>query len=297
MSPMSDSRARIHPTAIVEGECDFADGVEVGPYCVVRGRVRLGKGVRLVANVQLNGPVEIGDETVIYPFASIGFPPQDVKFKPGHATAGVRVGKGCQVREQVTLHAATKADIPTSVGDNCFLMVGSHLGHDARIGNHVTLVNNVLLAGHAEVGDNVTLGGAAAVHQFSRIGRLAFISGAVAVAMDIPPFCLSADRNHIHGINLVGLRRAGVARDQITLVRRAFRKVFRPTLPRQEMIAALKDIGKDSPLVMEMAQFVESSKRSIAAGTARPPRALITWLHYARRGEHLEGIDAVEGED
>ena len=274
MSAMS--KAVIHPTAIVGKECQLGEGVEIGPYCVLSGQVTIGAGARLQSHVQIQGPVEIGSGTRLFPFTSIGSRPQDVKWKDDHVTAGVRIGRDCQLRENVTINAATKPDVPTSVGDRCFLMVGSHLGHDARIGNEVVLVNNVLLAGHCHVADNVTMGGVSAAHQFSRIGRLAFVSGMVAVAMDIPPFCLAGARNQIHGINQVGLRRAGIPRDQITLVRKAFRKVFRVSLPRKEMIAALEDIGRECPLVKEMAEFVAQSKR---LHRLRHP----SQLHFRRR--------------
>jgi len=293
MSAMADTAHRIHPTAIVGKECELAADVEVGPYCVVSGKVSLGQGVRLIAHVHVNGPAVIGAGTTIYPFASLGLGPQDLKYKPGQPTGGIKVGQNCQVREHVTIHAATKPDIPTSTGDRAFLMVGSHLGHDVQIGNDVTLVNGTMLGGHAQVGDNATLAGGTAVHQFTRIGRFAFVSG-VPVAMDIPPFCLSADRNQIHGINQVGLRRSGMPREHITLIRKAFREVFRPTLPRAEMIARLEELGATCPPVLEMARFVQDAKRSIAGGTARPPRAMITWMHYARRGTTLEGLESDE---
>jgi UDP-N-acetylglucosamine acyltransferase len=261
------SKPVIHPTAIVGRECELGEGVEVGPYCIVSGRVRLGEGVRLLSHVQISGPVEVGENTRIYPFASLGFPPQDVKWKDGSPTAGVKIGRDCRIRENVTIHLASKPDRPTTVGDSCFLMVASHLGHDARIGNNVTLVNNVLLAGHSEIGDNVTIGGGAGIHQFTRVGRLAFITGLAGVSMDIPPFCVVGDRNTIHGLNLVGLRRNGVPRDHITLLRSAFRSALRVRLPRKEMLAILEELGKDCPPVMEVHDFVASAKRPIAPGT------------------------------
>lgn len=261
------SKAVIHPTAIVGRECELGEGVEVGPYCIVSGRVRLAPGVRLLSHVQISGPVEVGENTKIYPFASLGFPPQDVKWKDGNPTAGVKIGRDCVIRENVTIHLASKTERPTTVGDTCFLMVASHLGHDARIGNGVVLVNNVLLAGHSEVGDNATLAGGVGVHQFARIGRLAFISGLVGVAMDVPPFCVSGARNTLHGINVVGLRRAGFPRDHITLLRKAFRSALRVKLPRKEMLAILRDLGRECPPVMEMAEFVGTAKRAIAPGT------------------------------
>lgn len=263
------SKAVIHPTAIVGRECELGEGVDVGPYCIVGGRVRLAAGVRLVSHVQISGPVEVGENTTIYPFACLGFPPQDVKWKDGNPTAGVKIGRGCILREHVTIHLASKPDRPTTVGDQCFLMVNSHLGHDARVGNNVTLVNNVMLAGHAEVGDNATLAGGAGVHQFTRIGRLAFMTGLVGVSMDVPPFCVVGTRNTIHGLNLVGLRRNGVPREHITLLRDAFGAAFRVKRPRKEMLAVLQDLGRACPPVMEVHDFVASAKRSICMWTSR----------------------------
>jgi len=253
----------IHPTAIVDPQCVLAAGVEVGPHCIISGRVSIGENTRLIAAVHIQGPADIGADNTLYPGACIGFPAQDWKHKPGDATGGVRIGSGCLLREHVTIHAATKPDVPTTLGDKCFLMVGSHLGHDAWVGNNVVLVNHVLLAGHTKVYDNATLAGGTALHQFNRVGRLAFASG-VALAMDVPPFCVAGERNTLNGVNLVGMRRNGISRDDITRVRNAFRDAIRRRLPRQEMIAKLTELGRDCPVVMEMATFVAEAKRPIA---------------------------------
>ncbi len=282
---MPDSTRRIHPTAIIDPQATLGGGVEIGPYCVITGKVSLGAGVRLVAGVHINGPTEIGEGTTVYPGACIGFEGQDVKFKPGMETAGVRIGKNCLIREHVTIHLATKTAAPTTVGDDCFLMANSHVGHDAKVGNRVVLVNAALLAGHSEVGDGATLSGNTAIHQFARVGRLAFLSGGVGQSMDTPPFCIAGERNRVTGINLVGLRRAGIPREQITRVRQAFAKVFRRSLPKAEMLAALDELGKDCPLVAEQAEFVRTAKRPICGGMAKPPRAMVTWLQFLRRGE------------
>lgn len=258
----------IHPSSLVDPSCVLGSGVEVGPNCILRGDVRLGEGVRLVGAVHLEGPVEVGARTVIFPGACLGFPPQDYKFKIGAPTAGVKVGADCLIREHVTIHAASKAPgqgAPTTVGDRCFLMVGSHLGHDARIGNDVILVNNALLAGHTEVGDKATLSGHVGVHQFVRVGRFAFISGLAAIARDVPPFVIAAERNLMFGINVVGMRRNGFAREEIKNVRDAFREAFRTPRPRQEQIAVLREMGSSSAAVKEMAEFVAGSKRGILA--------------------------------
>jgi len=285
----------IHPTAMVSSQARLGDGCEIGPHCVITGPVTLGPGVRLVANVHVSGPVEIGAGTIIYPFACLGFPPQVFKFTPGMPTAGVRVGSGCVIREHVTIHAASKTDAPTFVGDRAYMMVGSHMGHDSRIGDDVILVNGAMLAGHSTVMDRATIGATCGVHQFTRVGRFAFMSGGTAVSMDVPPFCIVSDRQRLAGINRVGLRRSGMPREQITMVDRAFREVFRGHMPRQEQIQRLEELGRDCPPVMEMAVFVREAKRAICPGPGRPPRLLTTWLHFRRRGVEVpEGADDAE---
>ncbi len=257
--------ASIHPTSFIDPQAEIASSVQVGPYCIIRGKVKIADNVTLLNNVTIEGPVEIGSGTTIYPGACIGFPPQDVKFKPGMPTPGVKIGTNNLLREHVTIHAASKMDHPTTVGNNCFLMVNSHLGHDVRIGNNVTMVNGVMLGGHSEIGDNVTLGGGAAIHQFCRVGRLAMIGGVNAMSLDIPPFCIAGTRNLLVGLNAVGLRRNGVSRDEITIMRKAFRAAFGVRVPRQEMLDVLEPLAADSPLVREFRDFIGApTKRGIA---------------------------------
>ncbi len=254
----------IHATASVDPAAQLGRNVKIGPNCIIRGNVTLGDDVELVANVFIEGPTVIGARTILYPGACIGFPPQDYKFKMGMPTAGVVIGEDCLIREHATVHAASKLDAPTRVGNKCFLMVNSHLGHDTVIGNNVVLVNSVLLAGHVQVGDNVTMGGAAAVHQFCRVGRLAMVSGLTAVSLDVPPFCICVNRNDLVGLNAVGLRRNGVPREDITLLRKAFRLALAARLPRQEMLDVLAPLAATSPFVNELREFVATTKRGIA---------------------------------
>lgn len=262
----------IHPTAVVSPECELADDVQIGPLCVLEGAVRLGPGVRLIASVYLKGPLEIGSGTQVWPFACLGAPPQDYKFGPDSITAGVVVGSDCIIREHATVNAATRDDKPTRLGDRVFLMVSSHVGHDAAVGDDVILVNNTTIGGHAQVAAKVTLSGGCMVHQFCRIGRLVFMSGGSGVSSDVPPFCVVSDRQRLGGVNLVGMRRAGMDRDEITAVRRAFREVFRKPVTRAEMLAYLDDEGQRWPAVAEMAEFVRTAERPICAGKGRPPR-------------------------
>jgi len=258
----------VHPSAVVDPRCRLGEGVDIGPGCVLSGDVTLGAGVRLVAGVHLCGPVTIGAGTILYPGACIGFPAQDFKFTMGMPTGGVVIGRDCIIREHVTVHAATKPDVPTTLGDKVFMMACSHAGHDARLGNNVILVNSALLAGHAEIQDNAIMSGNSAIHQFCRIGRMAFLSGNTGNSKDIPPFCISGSRNRIHGLNLVGLRRGGVPRQQITGLRRAFWEVLRPRLPLSEVVSRLQELGKENPLVAEIATFVAASKRGICQGAS-----------------------------
>lgn len=266
MSDPTPAPVRIHPTAIVGPECELGPGVDIGPWCMLAGRVRLGAGVRLVASVQLQGPLEIGANTIIYPYACLGFPPQDFKFKIGDPTAGVRIGPDSIIREHATVHAATKADVPTTLGTRVFMMSCSHVGHDGRIGNNVILANSALVAGHGQIGDNVMMSGNTSLHQFTRVGRLAFISGQEGTSCDVPPFCVVGGRNTINTVNLVGMRRSGMAREHVTGVRDAFWHVLRRNLTKKETIAQLEERGRDCPPVAEMAAFVAESKRAIARG-------------------------------
>ncbi len=261
----------IHPTAIVDKQCELGDGVLIGPQCVLSGRVKLGPNVQLINGVNLFGPVEIGEGCVLYPGACVGFPAQDYKFKLGMATAGVRIGRECIIREHVTVHAATREDVPTRLGDKVFMMASCHAGHDSKVGNNVILVNGALLAGHSEVQDNAIMSGNTALHQFCRVGRLAFVGGLVAMTKDLPPFCVSGARARMHGLNTVGLRRFGMPREDITLLRRAFWEVLRIKLPRQEMVAKLEELGRDCGPVLELAQFVKESKRGICYDAHEAP--------------------------
>lgn len=271
-SPTHHESAEIHASAYVDPEAHLEEGVVIGPRCHVGAGVRLAKGVRLLANVHIEGPATIGEGTTVYPYAVIGMPGQDFKFSPGDPTPGVVVGSGCVIREHVTIHAATKDEHPTTVGDKCYFMVASHVGHDCVVGNGVILVNNALLAGHVTVSDKATLSGNTAVHQFCRVGRLAFISGGVATAMDVPPFCLCDQINATSGLNLVGMRRSGMPKESIDAIRYAFRTVISKSLPRAEAVQTLQELGKADPYVRELADFVAQSKRGIGRGADRNTR-------------------------
>jgi UDP-N-acetylglucosamine acyltransferase len=257
--------ATIHPTAVVSRESEFGEGVQIGPYCTLEGRVRLGEGVRLIGHVYLYGPLEIGPGTIVYPFASMGFPAQDVKFKLGDPTAGAVVGRDCIIREAVTIHAASKVGNPTRVGDRVFMMVNAHVGHDASVGDGVVMVNNSALGGHAIVEERATLGGGVMIHQWGRVGRLAFLTGGVSFSTDVPPYCLAGGRNMVTGLNLIGMRRAGIPGHQITTLRAAFREAYRQGVTRPEMVEIFERAGQTCPPALDMARFIKTCKRSLAS--------------------------------
>lgn len=265
---------KVHPTATVDERARLGEGVEIGPYCIVTGDVTLGPGVRLLTRVSLQGPLTVGAGTVIYPNACIGFEPQDYKFKPGSPTAGVVIGEGCLIREHATVHAATSLQKPTRLGDRVFMMVNAHVAHDAEVRDDAILVNNVAMGGHTELHERAILSGGVVVHQFGRIGRLAMCSGGAVVTNDVPPFCMSAQRNMLVGLNLVGMRRAGMPRSEIDAVRSAYREVFRRNPPRAELLEQLRERGEQSPAVMLMHDFVVASKRSITPVGGRRHRLI-----------------------
>lgn len=254
----------VHPSASVGPEVQLGEGVEIGPRCEIHGRVTLGDGVRLIGNAYLSGPLTVGAGTIIYPFACIGFPGQDVKFKPGDPTPGVSIGENCTLREHITIHAATKPDHPTIIGNRVFMMINSHVGHDSVVGNDVIMVNNACLAGHTLVQDRATLSGNCAVHQFCRIGRLAFVSGLAAVSCDAPPFSIISVRNTIGSINIIGLRRNGFSNEEITAVRQAYRLAFHgKALTKTQRIQVLDELATESKAVAELAEFVRTAKKPL----------------------------------
>ncbi len=271
---------KVHPTAILKGDVQIGDDVEIGPFCVLTGPITLGEGVRLLGSNYLQGPLTIGSKTVLYPHACVGLEPQDIKFKPGDPTAGVAIGSNSILREHVTIHAATKVEVPTRLGDNCFMLANSHIGHDAVVGNFVTMINNSAIGGHAQIGDNVLVAGGAAVHQFCRVGRYALIGGMAGVTTDLPPFCAVVTVNRIGGINRVGLRRAGFPREHITAIVRAFMDILRDPKPRDVMVAELarRAVALNCPPLQEMSDFIAASKRGCTPGMGKAPRDAAAWF-------------------
>ncbi|MBV9858860.1 MAG: acyl-ACP--UDP-N-acetylglucosamine O-acyltransferase [Alphaproteobacteria bacterium] len=216
----------IHPTAIVAPGAALAEDVVIGPYSIVGEHVELGAGVVLQAHVVLSGRTAIGERTRIFPFASIGFEPQDLKYR-GEPSSLV-VGRDNTIREYVTMNPGTEGGgMVTRIGNGCLFMVGAHVAHDCRIGDHVVMANNATLAGHVVIEDYAVLGGLSAVHQFVRIGRHAMIGGMSGVERDVIPYGqVMGDRARLYGLNIVGMQRRGFSRDDIQGLRNAYHLLF-----------------------------------------------------------------------
>ena len=217
---------RIHPTAIVAPGARLADDVEIGPYCVIGDHVVLGQGVSLKSHIVIDGRTTIGDGTRIFPFASIGHETQDLKYKG--EPSSLEIGRNNTIREHVTMNPGTEGGgMVTRTGDDCLFMVGAHVAHDCRIGDHVILVNNATLGGHVVIEDYAILGGLSAVHQFVRIGRHAMIGGMSGVERDVIPYGLvMGDRARLTGLNIIGMQRRGFSREDIQGLRSAYQFLF-----------------------------------------------------------------------
>jgi UDP-N-acetylglucosamine acyltransferase len=256
--------ATIHPTAIVERGAELGATTVVGPYCHVGPRVQLDDEVRLISHVVVAGHTRIGPGTVIYPFASIGQPPQVLK--PIGDRSELVIGAGNTIREHVTMNPGTGfGNIVTTVGDNGLFMVGVHVAHDCVVGSNVVMANNATLGGHVQVGDFAYIGGLAAVHQFVRIGRHAMIGGMSGVENDVIPYgSVMGDRARLSGLNIVGLKRRGFTREQIHSLRNAYRLLFAQEGTMQERLSDVAELFHDTGPVIDIIDFIRvDSSRAI----------------------------------
>ncbi len=230
----------IHLTAIIGSGAKIGANVEIGPHSIIGGDVTLGDNCVLGANVIIEGTVRIGRENRIGHGAHIGGEPQDLSFSAKTRSA-VEIGDRNRFREYCTIHRGTAEGTATKLGDDNFLMVGAHLGHNCVVGNKVIIANNVLLAGYVTLGDQAFIGGGTSVHQFTRAGRLVMVQGSSAFGKDLPPFTLAAERNSVFGLNVVGLQRAGFTREQTEEIKRAFKLLyFRKLTTRQAVEESTK---------------------------------------------------------
>jgi UDP-N-acetylglucosamine acyltransferase len=257
----------IHPTAIVEKGATLADDVTVGPFSMVGSEVVLGSGVTLISHVVVAGKTEIGAGTRIFPFASIGHQPQDLKYK-GEPS---RLVVGCNnvIREHVTMNPGTEGGgMLTKVGNDCLFMVGAHVAHDCMVGDKVIMANNATLAGHVTVGDYAVLGGLCAVHQFVRIGRYAMIGGMSGVENDVIHYgSVIGNRAHLSGLNIVGMKRRGMSRDDIHALRNAYRLLF---APEGTMMERLEDVAEQFTNHVPVMEIVEFIRTDSSRGVCQP---------------------------
>jgi UDP-N-acetylglucosamine acyltransferase len=253
----------IHATAIVDSKAELYANVEVGPYSIIRGNVSIGSGTVIGPHVMIEPYVTIGENCHIFQYAAIGAPPQSLKFKG--EKSDVRIGRGTIIREFVTIHRGTEfGGGLTEVGEENFLMAYTHIAHDCITGKKVIFANNATLAGHIIVGDYATIGGLVAIHQFVRIGKYAYVGGKSAVGKDIPPYVLAAgDRAKLHGLNSVGLKRHGFSQETLSLLKKAYRIIFRIGITLNEAIERVKAEVEQIPEVASLIDFIESSRRGI----------------------------------
>lgn len=254
---------KIHPSAVVSPKAQIGANVEIGPFCTVGDNVKIGEGTLLKSHVVIDGNTNIGKYNVIFPFASIGLAPQDLKFRGEKSR--VEIGDNNSIREHVTIHLGTQdGSMVTKVGSNCLLMVGVHIAHDCVVGNHAILANNATIAGHVVLGDHVVIGGLSAVHQFVRIGSGAMIGGMSGVEADvIPNGLVMGERAFLAGLNLVGMKRRGIPREEIHALRHFFKEAFEEN--ENQFLARVENLAKNSQsqVVAEVAAFVKSeSSRS-----------------------------------
>lgn len=253
----------LHSTAIVSLKAKIANDVYIGPFCIVGDGVVIKRRTRLLANVVIEGNTEIGEDCIIYPFTSIGLPPQDIKYK--NEKTGVKIGKKNIIREYVTIHrASTGGDGLTEIGDSNFLMAYVHIAHDCKIGSFINMANVATLAGHVTVQSHANIGGLAAIHQFTRIGAYSMVGGFSGIGKDIPPYTVAAGaRAKLHGINATGLKRQGFSDETIRTLKRAYRTLFREKRTMRDALEKIKSELPETAEIKQLVEFIEKSKRGI----------------------------------
>ena len=250
--------ATIHKSAVVEDGAVIGEGVRIGPFCHIGPHAKLGEGVELLSHVVVAGDTEIGARTRIFPFASIGHQPQDLKYK-GEPVRLV-IGEECLIREGVTMNPGTEGGgAETSIGARSVFLANSHVAHDCRLGEGVILSNNVMVAGHCQVGDHVIFGGGSACHQFTRIGSHAFIGGLAGVENDVIPFGIAlGNRAALAGLNYVGLKRRGFSQEAIHALRRAYKQLFNGAGSLKERTEDVAAAFADQPAVQQIVAFLRA---------------------------------------
>lgn len=256
--------SRIHPSAIIADGAEIGENVEIGPNCVIDEHVKLGDGCKLLSHVVLTGHTTIGKNNRIFPFASIGHEPQDLKFHG--EPSEVVIGDDNTIRESVTINPGTEGGgMLTRIGNGNLLMAYAHVAHDCIVGNDVVMANNATLAGHVTVEDGAIIGGMSAIHQFLRIGKYSMIGGMSGIVKDIPPFCLTAGgyRPGLAGLNLVGLKRRGFSNEEIRTLKELYRLLLQGSGKLEDRLQEADEIAGDNPHAQHLVEFVRSAGRGL----------------------------------
>jgi UDP-N-acetylglucosamine acyltransferase len=256
-------KTRIHPTALVDPKAEIDSSVDIGPFCVIKGAVKIMKGTKLLSHVIVEGSTEIRENCTIHPFTSLGLPPQDLKYK-GENTRLV-IGSNNIIREYVSIHrASVGGDGITVIGNNNFLMAYVHVAHDCKIGDNVVLANAATLAGHVLIEDNAVVGGLVAIHQYTRIGSYAMVGGFSGIGQDIPPYMIaSGARAKLYGPNTIGLKRHGFSDASINAIKKAYKILFREKRTMKDAIKKVRDEMSAIQEVNHLIEFIEKNKRGI----------------------------------
>jgi UDP-N-acetylglucosamine acyltransferase len=266
---------RIHPLALVSPEANLGSEVEIGPFCVIEPGTVIGDRCKLAARVTIKEGTRLGPENEIHEGVVLGGKPQHLR--AGEQLGELRIGSRNTIRENVTVHRGLNPSTHTEIGDQNLIMVNAHIAHDCHVGNHVVIVNNVLLAGHVTVGDRAYLSGAAAVHQFCRIGPYAMVGGQSHISQDVPPFVtIDGKTTTVVGLNVIGLRRAGLSPEEIGQLKQAYRVIYRSGLTWTETLQILAEQFPSGPAA-QFLPFLSTGKRGFVQERRTPRMATIAY--------------------
>jgi len=254
---------KIHKTAVISKRAEIDEDVFVGPFCCIGEGVTVHKGSRLLSNVIIEGLTEMGKDCTIYPFTTIGLPPQDLKYKK--EKTGLKIGKNNIIREYTSIHrGSVGGDGLTEIGDSNFLMAYVHIAHNCKIGNSTVMANAATLAGHVVVEDFAVIGGIVAIHQFTRIGAYAMVGGFSGIGQDIPPYTMaSGARAKLYGLNVIGLKRYGFSEETINILKRAYKILFREKRTLKDALKKIKSDLPETEALQHLITFIEQNRRGI----------------------------------
>lgn len=254
----------IHKSSIINKNAIIEDNVKIGPYCIIGPNVKIGKNSFLHSNIVIEQNTQIGENCEIFPFTTIGYRAQDLNIKKDFFGNTI-IKNNVVVREQVSIHASTKKDGVTEIGNNCFLMATSHIAHDCKLGDNVIMANSSMLAGHVNVSNNVFISGGAAIHQFTNIGELSFIIACSRTVQDVPPYSMTggASPTEFAGINVIGLRRANYSQEERTDINKAYKILYKQGMKTKESFETLINTFDNYPHIQKIIDFIKLSERGI----------------------------------